>query len=94
SRVPDAPPARLLLDVPARLHAGAAADVALAGAQREWLARARAAGPLEALRRALGTADALPPAAGAPFHWAGLALEHAAAAPARPARLAARPAGL
>jgi len=93
-RVPDAPTARLLLDFHARLHAGAAADVALAGAQREWLARARAAGPLEALRRALGTADALPPAAGAPFHWAGLALEHAAAAPARPARLAARPAGL
>lgn len=80
-RVPDAPTAELLLDFHGHLQQGEPADVALAHAQREWLHRARAPGIGDRLRRAVGAADALPATALAPFHWAGLSLEHAAAAP-------------
>ncbi len=80
-RVPDAPTARLLLDFHARLHAGAPPDMALAQAQRAWLGRARDAGLADALRRALGSDAALPATAIAPFHWAGLVLEHVAEGP-------------
>ncbi len=77
-RVADAPTARLVSDFHRYLHAGAPADVALALAQREWLARARDPGIVDAIGRALGLADALPAQAEQPFHWAGLSLEQVA----------------
>ncbi|MCE3005151.1 MAG: CHAT domain-containing protein, partial [Xanthomonadaceae bacterium] len=77
-RVPDAPTARVLLDFHAELSRGTPPDLALAHAQRAWLARARDPGLIDRLRRAAGFVDALPPAAPAPFHWAGLSLDHAA----------------
>jgi CHAT domain-containing protein/tetratricopeptide (TPR) repeat protein len=80
-RVPDAPTARLLLDFHARLRGGEPPDLALAQAQRAWLARSREAGLLESLRRAARLPDALPVAPASPFHWAGLVVEQGADPP-------------
>lgn len=77
-RVPDTATARLLEAFHRELREGTPPDLALAHAQRNWLARARAAGAWERLLDTLGLAEAPPPDAAQAFHWAGLVLEHRA----------------
>jgi CHAT domain-containing protein len=79
-RVSDRATAQLMSAFHHGLRGGLAADVALAQAQRQWLARVRGAGWGESLRRAAGLDDALPVQADHPFYWAAFALDGGAGA--------------
>lgn len=69
--VADRSTARLIGDFYRHRSAGLGSDAALAAAQRDWLAAARAQGWQAALARFVGVDDALPAAAAQPFYWAG-----------------------
>lgn len=77
--VADRSTARLMSDFYRHRSAGLGSDVALAAAQRDWLAAARAQGWMAAAARYVGLDDAMPAAAAHPFYWAGFVHSGAAA---------------
>jgi len=77
--VSDRSTARFMTDFYDRLGQGESSDLALASAQRTWLARARAPSWGDQLARLVGADDALPAQAAHPFYWAGFIHSGAAA---------------